>query len=207
MSAEHLIITIGRQTGSAGKEIGQKVADSLGIRCYDKELLAITAKEGGFDERVVESRDEKPTSSFLYSLYAGTGYSFNGISPVGDLPLDHRIFLKQFDVIRQLADKESCVIVGRCADYALADREKLLTVFITGDEEDRVTRIAEERGLPRDKARDAVVRGDKKRSSYYNYFSDRKWGSAGNYDLTANSSVFGIDGCVELILAAAKLMA
>ena len=203
MNRKDVIVTIGRQTGSGGKEIGKKLAEKLGVKCYDKEILAMTAKEGGFDEKVVESLDEKPTGSFLYSLYMGAAsMNFSAGGPLVDLPLDHRIFLAQFEAIRKIADSGSCVIVGRCADYALEERGNLLSVFILGKEEDRYARIAGKQGLTRENARETVIKGDRKRSSYYNYYANRKWGASDNYDLCLNSSVFGIDGCVELILAA-----
>ncbi len=203
MNRSDVIVTIGRQTGSGGWEIGQRLAEKLGVKCYDKEILSLTAKEGGFDEKVVESHDEKPTSSFLYSLYMGaTSFNYSTANPVVDLPLDHRIFLAQFDSIRKIADEGSCVIVGRCADYALEERSELLSVFILGDEEDRYARLQQQLGVSREKARETAIRGDRKRSSYYNYYANRKWGASDNYDLCLNSTTFGIDGCVDLILAA-----
>ena len=117
----NLVITIGRQCGSSGKIIGQKLAEEMGVKCYDKELLALAAKNSGLCEELFETHDEKPTNSFLYSLVMDTysmGYTTSGYM---DMPINHKIFLAQFDTIKQLADQESCVIVGRCADYALAD--------------------------------------------------------------------------------------
>ena len=203
MDRSNVIITIGRQTGSGGREVGKLLGERLGVKCYDRELLTIAAKDSGFDEKVMEHHDEKPTSSLLYSLYMGSApYSFTNTSPAGDMPLDHRIFLAQFETIKKIANQGSCVIVGRCADYALADHKNLLSVFILGDEEDRIRRTCERSGVNESKAREIITKGDKKRSSYYNYYSNKKWGNSGTYDMCLSSSAFGIDGCVELILQA-----
>lgn len=192
------IITIGRQYGSGGREIGQKLAQIYNIPYYDKELLKVAAKESGLCEELFENFDEKPTTSFLYSLvmdpYA-LGYNANSF----ELPLNHKVFLAAFDAIKSVADKGSCVIVGRCADYALADYDNVINVFISGDTEPKLKRIVEEYDIPEDKAKDVMVKKDKQRSSYYNYYTSKKWGDLKSYDLVINSSLFGIDGTVELI--------
>ena len=128
----NLIITIGRQCGSGGKLIGEMLAEKMGVKCYDKELLAMAAKHSGLCEELFEKHDERPTSSFLYSLVMDSysmGYTASGYS---DMPINHKIFLAQFDTIKKLADEASCVIVGRCADYALEDYPNVVSVFITG---------------------------------------------------------------------------
>ena len=150
----NLVITIGRQCGSGGKMIGQKIAEKLGVKCYDKELLTRAAKESGLCEELFETHDEKPTSSFLYSLVMDTyslGYT---TSAYMDMPINHKIFLAQFDTIKKLADQESCVIVGRCADYALADYPETVSVFICADEADKIERIKELHNVNDAKARD-----------------------------------------------------
>lgn len=192
------IITIGRQYGSGGREIGQKLAQIYNIPYYDKELLKVAAKESGLCEELFENFDEKPTTSFLYSLvmdpYA-LGYNANSF----ELPLNHKVFLAAFDAIKSVADQGACVIVGRCADYALADYDNVINVFISGDTEPKLKRIVEEYDVPEDKAKDVMVKKDKQRSSYYNYYTSKKWGDLKSYDLVINSSLFGIDGTVELI--------
>jgi len=195
----NLVIAIGRQCGSSGKIIGQKLAEELGIKCYDKELLALAAKNSGLCEELSKNHDEKPTNSFLYSLVMDTysmGFTTSGYM---DMPINHKIFLAQFDTIKQLADEESCVIVGRCADYALADYPNLVSVFITADEEDKVQSLKELYHVDDTKAKDIMVKTDKKRSSYYNYYSNKKWGDVRSYDLCINRSSVGIDGTVKLI--------
>lgn len=202
--SDNLVITIGRQCGSAGKVIGQQLAEELGIKCYDKELLALAAKQSGLCEELFETHDEKPTSSFLYSLVMDTysvGYT---TSAYLDMPINHKVFLAQFDAIKKLAEEESCVIVGRCADYALAEHPNTIRVFITGEEEDRIERLRKVYNLDRAKAKDMMIKTDKKRSSYYNYYSSKKWGDAKGYDLCINSSIVGYNGAVEIIKAFIK---
>ncbi len=200
----NLVITIGRQCGSGGKKIGQRLADELGIKCYDKELLNLAAKNSGLCEELFETHDEKPTSSFLYSLVMDTyslGYT---TSAYMDMPINHKIFLAQFDTIKKLADEESCVIVGRCADYALADYPNTVTVFISGNEKRKIAYLKELYQVDDAKAKDIMVKTDKKRASYYNYYSSKKWGDARSYDLCLNSSVLGVDGSVAVIREFAK---
>ena len=198
------VITIGRQFGSAGREIGEKVAAYFGIKCYDKELLSRAAKESGFCEEMLENHDERPTSSFLYNLVMDTyslGYSSGTFN---EMPLNHKIFLAQFDTIKKLADEESCVIVGRCADYALADYPNVVSVFICADEEVKIQELMKRHNITRDKAKDVMIKTDKQRSGYYNYYSSKRWGSSKSYNLCINSSVVGIDGAVEIIKEFAK---
>ncbi|MDY2791007.1 MAG: cytidylate kinase-like family protein [Lachnospiraceae bacterium] len=197
------IITIGRQFGSGGREIGEKLALKLGIPFYDKDLLKRAAKESGLCEEIFENFDEKPSSSFLYSLVMdpySLGYSNNGY----DLPLNHKVFLAAFDTIKKIADEGSCVIVGRCADYALQDYDNVLNVFVHAPLEDRIKRISAKYELSESKAKDMIYKKDKQRASYYNYYSSSKWADIKNYDLTINSSHLGIDQTVEVIAAIAQ---
>ena len=194
------VITIGRQFGSAGHEIGQKVAEYFGIKCYDKELLSRAAKESGFCEEMIQNHDERPTNSFLYNLVMDT-YSFGyNASSFVDMPISHKVFLAQFDTIKKIASEEPCVIVGRCADYALAELPNCIHLFIYADEETKTRRIMERYQLSEVKARDMMNKKDKQRQSYYNYYSSKKWGRADSYDLCVNSSVLGVEGTVKLIV-------
>ena len=198
------IITIGRQFGSAGREIGEKVAEYFGIPCYDKELLSRAAKESGYCEEMIESHDERPTNSFLYNLVMDT-YSFGyNASSFVDMPISHKIFLAQFDTIKKMASENPCVIVGRCADYALSDYDNCINLFIYGDEDKKVKRIMEKYSLSEGKAKDMINKKDKQRQSYYNYYSSKKWGRADSYDLCINSSLLGVEGTVKLIIQAVE---
>ena len=198
------IITIGRQCGSAGREIGEKVAEYFGIPCYDKELLSRAAKESGYCEEMIESHDERPTNSFLYNLVMDT-YSFGyNASSFVDMPISHKIFLAQFDTIKKMASENPCVIVGRCADYALSEYDNCINLFIYGDEDKKVKRIMEKYNLSEGKAKDMINKKDKQRQSYYNYYSSKKWGRADSYDLCINSSLLGVEGTVKLIIQAVE---
>ena len=194
------VITIGRQFGSAGREIGEKVAAHFGIKCYDKELLTRAAKESGFCEEMLANHDERPTNSFLYNLVMDT-YSFGyNASSFVDMPISQKVFLAQFDTIKKIAEEGPCVIVGRCADYALSDFKNCIHLFIYADEEARIKRISEKYDLTEAKAKDMILKKDKQRQSYYNYYSSKKWGRAESYDLCINSNMLGIDGTVRLIV-------
>ncbi|MCR4758229.1 MAG: cytidylate kinase-like family protein [Butyrivibrio sp.] len=195
------IITIGRQFGSGGREIGEMVADHFGIKCYDKELLSRAAKESGFCEEMIQNHDERPTNSFLYNLVMDTySFGYNSSSFV-DMPISHKVFLAQFDTVKKIAQEGPCVIVGRCADYALSEFPNVLNLFICADEESKIKRIRERFDdiTSDDKAREMMNKKDKQRQSYYNYYSSKKWGRADSYDLCINSSILGIEGTVKFI--------
>ena len=199
---ERTVITIGREFGSGGHEIGMKLAEKLGIKCYDKELLQVAAKESGLCEELFASQDEKPTNSFLYSLVMDT-YSF-GYSSAGftDMPMNHKIFLAQFEAIKKLASEGPCVMVGRCADYALADNPDCFSVFVHANLDWRINRIAQKYNKNAKEAKDMINKTDKSRSSYYNYYTNKKWGSADSYNLCLDSSKLGIDGTAKAIIEA-----
>lgn len=199
------VYTIGRELGSLGLLVGQKLAERLGVKCYDKEILQQAAKESGFCEEIFETHDERPNNSFLYSLVMDT-YSANNYvaTPFMDMPLNHKVFLAQFDAIKHIAEKESCVIVGRCADYALANHPDCINIFIHSDLEDRVKLISKRMDLTENKAKDIINKTDKQRASYYNYYTSKKWGDAREYDLCLNTSKLTVDQCVDLILAFRK---
>ena len=193
------IITIGRQFGSGGKEVGIRVAKELGIPFYDKELLQEAAKKSGLCEKIFENVDERP-KSILYSIAmdsytlalpgAGTGDS-----------LEQQVYLATFNTIRNLAEQGPCVIIGRCADYALADHPDHLSLFIHAPLEVRVARVAQRQNLTPDKARQVILKTDKRRASYYEYYSSKKWGAVDSYDFCLDSSYLGLSGTVELIRA------
>lgn len=193
------VVTIGRQFGSAGREIGALLAKELNIPFYDKELLTRAAKESGFCEEMIQLHDERPTNSFLYNLVMDTySFGYNSAAMV-DMPISQKVFLAQFDAIKKIASEGPCVIVGRCADYALTDHSHCLNIFIHGKEETKVKRIMEKYNLSEQKAKEMIIKKDKQRQSYYNYYSSKKWGRADSYDLSVNSSVLGIEGSVQLI--------
>ena len=200
MNSTSSIITIGREYGSGGRQIGQEVAKYFGIKCYDKELLEHAANESGICKELFENHDERPTNSFLYSLVMDTysfGYSSSGFT---DMPMNHKVFLAQFDAIKKLASEGPCVMVGRCADYALEDNPELLSVFIHANMDARIRRIARDFDLTDAKAKDMIRKTDKQRSSDYNYYTNKRWGDANSYQFCLDSSKLGIEGTVDAIL-------
>lgn len=193
------VITIGRQYGSGGREIGEKLSRRFSIKFYDRELLTRAAKESGFCEEIMDNHDERPTGSFLYNIVMDA-YSFGyNTSHFVEMPLSQKVFLAQFDTIKKIASEGPCVIVGRCADYALSDMKNCLHIFITASEVSRIERIMERHNVDAQKARDMMIKMDKQRLSYYNYYTSKKWSRADSYDLCINSHVLGIDGTVDLI--------
>jgi len=205
MSNTNTIITIGREYGSAGREIGQKLAKKLEIKLYDKEMLDRAAKESGICQELFETHDEKPTNSFLYSLVMDTyslGYSSGNYS---DMPINHKVFLAQFDAIKKIADEGPCILVGRCADYALEGYDNVMSLFIHANINARIRRIARKYDLTDAKAREVIVKTDKKRGSYYNYFTNKRWSDAQSYDFCLSSSELGIDGTVEAVAALVRI--
>lgn len=194
------IITVGRQYGSGGRYVAKLVAEKLGIPYYDKELLVEASKDSGICQEVLEDYDEKHTRSLLFSLISGVQPRGEAASMYMDMPLNHKIFLAQFDTIRRIADEGPCVIVGRCADYILENRPELVRVFLYGDLKDRVAR-KEAMGLEiteSDMTKHVQVT-DRKRSRYYRNFTGQVWGAKENYDICLNTSVTGIDGAVAML--------
>ena len=196
MNANH-VITIGRQLGSGGREIGQKLSELLRFSFYDKELICIASRESGLNEKYFEKADEKKR----FSLFGGIS-GFRGLDATHTMNYyltDETLFKIQSDVIRKLAAQKSCIFVGRCADYVLKDNPGILSLFITANIDDRIKRVAALQNLPENKARTHIERTDRERARYYNYFSGRDWGAAEHYHLCINSYVLGIDETVEVI--------
>ena len=197
--ANNTIITIARQYGSGGHDIGEKLAEELKIPFYDKELLERAAKDSGFCQEIFENYDEKPTNSFLYSLVMDTYSMGHSTAAFAEMPLNHKIFLAQFNAIKDIAKEGPCVIVGRCADYALADFPNVVNVYLYADMQSRIARIARRHDVTDAKAKDLIQKTDKGRASYYNYYTNKKWGEATGYDLCLNTASLGIDGSIHMI--------
>ena len=194
------VITIGRQFGSGGSEIGYRLAKELGIKYYDKDLITQAARASGMNETVIEAEDEKATGSFLYSMVlAPHTAAANYLNWGGEETLNERIYKAQANFIRQEAEKESCVFIGRCADYLLWNEPNLLRVFIHADNEYRKERIAKEGDITPDKAEDIIRKKDKTRANYYNYHTNNRWTDLTNYDLCLNLSKISMDEAVALI--------
>lgn len=193
------IITIGRQCGSGGHTIGKKVAERLEVPFYDKKLVEIVAERSGLSPETVRREGEYSTSSSLLTSAGTRGYSAYNASKRENMTLPDQINAYQTELIKELADKGSCVIVGRCADYILQGRSNCFHVFISGALPDRVTRVIEEHGIAPAAAEGHVKARDRKRGSYYKHITDQIWGMAENYDLCLNSSNLGVERCIEMI--------
>jgi len=193
------IITVGRQYGSGGRYVAKLLAERLDIPFYDKELLTEASKDSGICKELLENYDEKQGKNLLFSLISGVQPRGEQGSVYMDMPLNHKIFLAQFDTIRRIADQGPCVIVGRCADYVLRDHENVLNVFVKAGREERIRRITTYYGADPLKAEEILRKADKQRASYYNYYATGTWGDVSNYDLCVDTGAFGIGGCVDLI--------
>lgn len=203
--AKNIVITIARQYGSAGREIGEKVAKELGIPIYDKEIITDAASKGELNTEVIRKADESAANSLLYTLAMGSNIAGTTMHFGYKMPINDKLFILQSELIKEYAAKGSCVIIGRCADYVLRERDDTLKLFIYGDIEHRKARVAERH--PEVKSGsivDLINKTDKRRSSYYNFYTGGKWGKFDNYDIAINSSSLGIDGAVSVIVGAAK---
>jgi cytidylate kinase len=201
-----LVITIGRQFGSGGRDVGEKIAKALGIPFYDKELVELAAQKSDLSKEALKEVDERATSSFLYSL-AGGNFSMRGINAplYYEMPINDKLFIAQAEVIKTIAKEGSCVIVGRCADYVLENEDvDLLNVFIYASVDFRAKRVMDALGLTQAKARDRVIKTDKQRRTYYDYYTSMDWGVMSNYDLCVNTEKIGIDDAAELVIRYAR---
>ena len=193
---KHIVITIGREYGSGGRLIAKKLSEDMGITFYDKQLISDVAKKTGFSEHFIRNAEHhRPTNSFLYDLYTS----------VQTPSVPDQVFIAQAKVIKEAAARESCVIVGRCADYILRDQLNCLKVFVNAPLDQRIRRAREEYGVQEANLESFVIRQDKARASYYNYFATGRWGQSREYDLCVNSRI-GIDTAVKVIKAAAQAM-
>jgi len=199
--SENYVIAISRQYGSGGHEIGRKLAKKLGIKFYDKGLLAEISQQSGVTQNLVEYYDEMPSRSLLFSL-AMDAYPMS----FAEVPLNQKIYQAQVETIKNIAEQESCIIIGRCADSILSESPNLISVFIHADMETKIKRIMSRDGLTKDKARDKIIKTDRKRASFYNFYAmEKKWGEANSHDLTIDSGKLGIDATVVMLYDYIKL--
>ena len=195
---EQFIIAIGRELGSGGKEIAEKVANRLGIKFYDKKLLEVAARESGLDTTVFENADERESHTFTGNIFSIHGAIAEILSGSSCMDAD-QLFAIQSEAIRNLAERESCVIVGRCAEYVLRDHPRMASIFITATHADRARYIMENDGKSYAEAIEAIEKGDRRRRQYHDYYATTRWGEARCYDLCINSSHMGIEGTTEFI--------
>ena len=195
---ENLIITISREFGSGGREIGQLLAERLGIPLYDKAIIDKAAEETGLSAEYIAEHEQRYTSSLMFNLAMGN------YSRTGEMPLHDQIDIVQSEIIRNYAKEGSCIIVGRCADYVLEDDFECLNVFIYSPDEAKLGRIAQRFDTDTKSAAKLIKETNRMRSKHYNYFTGKIWGDRQNYDLMINSGRFSVDECVDMIVEAAE---
>ena len=193
------VITISRQYGSGGREVGEKLAKQLGIPFYDNELITRAAKESGFAEAAFERAEEKATNSLLYSIAMGMNAYGTQDFGFSSLSLDDKIFLAQSNIIRKVSEEGPCVIVGRCADYILKDKPNVIHIFVYAGLDFRIDRATKLYGISKEKAAEEVLKYDKRRANYYNYHTSEKWATLFNYDLSVRTDFAGIDHAIKTI--------
>lgn len=193
------IVTISRQYGSGGRYIGENLAKAMGVPCYDEKLIDMVAKESGFAQSFVAEKGERMTGSLLFNIASSLSFANNVFSTNNGVTLQDEIYFTQNRIIKELANKGPCVIVGRCADYILREREDCLNVFIYADEESKIERAEKYFNITREEAPAVLKKKDKARANHYKYYTDQEWGMASNYDLCLNSGLIGIEGCVKAI--------
>lgn len=199
MGDRRLIVTIGRQYGSGGSEIGKRLAKDMGLHCYDKEILRMNSNESGIKESYFHLADERAGNRLLYKIINGLTPEMGAPSFGSDLVSADNLFRFQSEVIRKLAAEESCVIIGRCADYILEGTEGLIRIFLYADMEDRAARIRSKNLYDSNDVVKNIKRIDKERRDYHRYYTGRSWEDVGNYDLMLNTSVLGVEGAVEAV--------
>lgn len=202
----NFVVNIGRQLGSGGREIGEKLAARLDIGFYDRELINLASEESGLCPEFFEKADEKPSQGIIGGLF-GMRFPFisDGAIPATNCLSNDALFKVQSDVIRRLASERSCLFVGRCADYILRENPRCVNIFISASFEDRIARLCRMHSISESTAEEIIEKADKRRAAYYNYYSFKTWGAAATYHLCIDSSVLGIDGTVNFLEEFVKL--
>ncbi len=193
-----MICTIARQYGSGGHEVGRRLADMLGVKCYDRDLITMAAQKSGMSEEALGHVDEKAASSLLYTLVMGSNMYHSNVDQF-NVPINDKLFCIQSEIIREIAEREDCVIVGRCADYVLNEHPQCVRVFVYADFEARVRTVCARESISEGEARDRIIKTDKRRSNYYNYYTGHKWGRLENYDLSVSTDRIGVEAAARLI--------
>lgn len=195
------VVAIGRQYGSGGRQIGEALASLMGVPFFDRELIKLAAEKSGISPDAFAHIDETATNSLLYALSTGSHLLSGHFSSISDLPMNDKLYILQNNIIRDIVkENESCVIVGRCADFILRDEPNCMSVFIHAPFETRAKRVMEGNDISMSAAETRTQKNDKKRASYYRFYTNREWGNVKNYEISVNSSVLGIPGTAKLLL-------
>ena len=192
------IINIGRQLGSGGRSIADILARHYGITAYDRKLIELAAKESGLSQEFFENADEKKWHGFFHSIFSNRAAA-NALGNNDSYLSNDALFKVQSDIIRDLAERESCIFIGRCADYILRDHPHCINLFFTANLEDRIARMVGEKGITPEQAQELIEKTDRRRAAYYNYYSGKTWGAAESYDLCINTSHLGHEGTAEML--------
>ena len=195
---KNFIITIGRQLGSGGRSIANLLAEHYGITAYDRKVIEMAAQESGLSAEFFENADEKKWHGFFHAIFSNRAAA-NALGSSENYLSNDALFKMQSDTIRELAERESCIFVGRCADYILREHPCHINLFFTADLADRVSRIAQEKNITEAQAAELIEKTDRRRADYYNYYSGKTWGAAESYDLCINTSHLGFERTTELL--------
>ena len=196
---KHFIINIGRQLGSGGRSIAAILAKHYGITAYDRNLIELAAKESGLSQEFFENADEKKSHGFFHSIFSNRAAA-NALGGGDSYLSNDALFKVQSDIIRDLAERESCIFVGRCADYILREHSRCINLFFTANLEDRIARMANEKGITPEQAEELIEKTDRRRADYYNFYSGKTWGAAESYDLCINTSLLGFEGTAKMLI-------
>lgn len=199
-----VIITIARQYGSGGREIGEMIAKELDVPFYDQNLITLAAEKSNLCHEAAAEADERNANSLLYTLAMGSTAMLH--STHYNMPINDKLFLVQSDIIKEAAQKGSCVVVGRCADYVLRDRTDVISVFIHADANIRAKHVAERNGITESEAFSLISKTDRRRANYYNFYTGKRWGETNQYDLCVDAGKIGLENAAKLIVAYAKMV-
>lgn len=193
------IINIGRQLGSGGRSIADILARHYGITAYDRKLIELAARESGLSQELFENADEKKRHGFFHAIFSNRSMT-NALGSNDSYLSNDALFKVQSDIIRDLAEHESCIFIGRCADYILRDHPNCINLFFTANLEDRTRRMVEEKGITAEEAAELIEKTDRRRAAYYNYYSGKTWGAAESYDLCINTSHLGHEATAQMLI-------
>ena len=196
---KNFVINIGRQLGSGGRNIADILSRHYGITAYDRKIIELAAKESGFGQEFFENADEKKSHGFFHSIFSNRAIA-NALGSNDSCLSNDALFKVQSDIIRDLAEKESCIFIGRCADYILREHPRCVNLFFTANLDDRIARMASEKGITTEQAEELIEKTDRRRADYYNYYSGKTWGAAESYDLCINTSHLGHEGTAKMLI-------
>lgn len=196
---DHLIISLNRTYGSGGRELGRILSEQMGLHVYNKDIVEMAADKSGIRKEYFERVDEKPTDSFLYTLATNALSFASSVNPYDNTLSSEKLFNQQADVIREIADREDCIIIGRCAGHILREMPRCVRIYLTASMDYRIERVMGYENCDRQQAEKSIKSMDKRRENYFGYYTGKEWGACSTYDLSIDTSVIGLEGAAELI--------